>query len=155
MGIHMKKHVRRNKCQAGFSLVELVLALAVSAVALTSVVGLIPLGLQSLRDSIELNVEAAITQRVASLAAQSEFSELQRLEGDLLFDDQGSLVKNEDRAIYRAVVLRPARVSDLSGENWPMASENLKRMVVEIQTVDGRPIKAFTLHVGNNGNVPR
>lgn len=56
----------RFKRQAGFSLVEVSIAMAIAAVALVSLIGLIPQGLKTMEEAADQSIEARIHQQVLS-----------------------------------------------------------------------------------------
>jgi uncharacterized protein (TIGR02598 family) len=58
----MRTYPRRTDLAGGFSLIEVVLALAVISVGLIAVVGLIPQGIQSARDAADNTLAATIVQ---------------------------------------------------------------------------------------------
>jgi hypothetical protein len=75
----MKKNhslkIRRRR-QAAFSLVEVVLAIGIVAFAFVGVFGLIPTGLNSFHQSIDISVCSEIAQHVINDAQQSDWSDL-------------------------------------------------------------------------------
>jgi len=62
--------------RAGFSLVEVTLALGVMAFAFISVFGLIPTGLNTFRQAIDASVESQISQKVLNDVQQTDFTQL-------------------------------------------------------------------------------
>lgn len=56
----------RSNHQAGFSLVEVSIAMAIAAVALVSLIGLIPQGLKTMEEAADQSIEARIHQQVLS-----------------------------------------------------------------------------------------
>ncbi len=62
--------------QAGFSLVEVALALGIVAFALIPVFSLLPIGMSSFKRGMDLSVGAQITQRIVDEAQQSDFDTL-------------------------------------------------------------------------------
>jgi len=67
--------MRKSKNQ-GFSLVEVVLALGVVAFAFVAILGLIPAGMSSFRQAINISVCSQVAQRAISDAFQADFDTL-------------------------------------------------------------------------------
>jgi uncharacterized protein (TIGR02598 family) len=142
----------------GFSLTEVAMAMGMIAFAFVALLGLLPVGLQTMRDAIDTTVTAQIASRLVNDAQQTDFDTLtnpedlpepssrafrQRFEGDeefRYFDDQGVEVPAEDKAkaIYHAI----ARISP----------------VTEVPTKDGEGIErnddlaTITVQVAFNPN---
>lgn len=85
------------RLRAGFSLVEVTLATGITAIAITSVLGLVPHGLSQVREAGNLNAESHITRHLLGSLAQSPWQGAagqdllaQRYnEKRFYFDDQG------------------------------------------------------------------
>lgn len=60
----------------GFSLVEITMALGIISVAFVALMGVLPTGLKSFRDSIDRSVTAQIVQRLVNEARQTDFEVL-------------------------------------------------------------------------------
>lgn len=98
----MKLHtLSRSSCTSGFSLAETVIAVGITASVIVTLVGMIPLSLDTLRQAAILTAEARITQAIAADYRMREWSEVvqQQQEGgcrDFSFDGQGTRVKQGD-----------------------------------------------------------
>ena len=92
----------------GFSLVEVVLALSILVFCLVSLLGLIPMGLQSFRSAMTLTVESQIAQGLSGDLQLTDFKNLKTLlqnGREYYYDDQGmALDENGPQAIYTATV---------------------------------------------------
>ena len=77
----LRRFRSQREARAGFSLVEVVLAVGVVAFAFVAVLGLIPAGLTQFRQAIDTSVCAQIAQRVIMDAQQTDF--------DILIDRAG------------------------------------------------------------------
>jgi uncharacterized protein (TIGR02598 family) len=62
--------------QRGFSLVEIALALAILAMALVALLGLLPSGMGNFRNTMDTTITSQIAQRILEEAEQTEFNEL-------------------------------------------------------------------------------
>jgi uncharacterized protein (TIGR02598 family) len=119
---------RSTAARAGFSLVEITLALGVLSFALIPLFSLLPLGMQVFREAIDTTVRTQIVQTITNLAEQTNFSDLSKekdgnrvatkLEEELLtaaaraasqpvyfyFDDEGLQVPEAAQAVYTVAV---------------------------------------------------
>ncbi|MHA3773815.1 Verru_Chthon cassette protein B [Verrucomicrobiota bacterium sgz303538] len=87
----MSHQFRRLK-QAGFSLVEVTLAIGIIAFAFVALLGLIPTGLQVFRESIDSANEMWITQNLNSMIQVTPWSKIEDLEKyTFYFDEEGRL----------------------------------------------------------------
>jgi uncharacterized protein (TIGR02598 family) len=82
---------------AGFSLVEVVLAIGIISFAFVAVVGVLPVGVQVSRQAINTTIEAQIAQQLTTQALQADYSSLPAMASDSVanpfyFDDQGNAV---------------------------------------------------------------
>ncbi len=66
----------RNRSRSAFSLIEVVLALAVSALGLIAILGLLPQGLQASRDAADNTISAAIVHDIFSTLRTTPFTNL-------------------------------------------------------------------------------
>lgn len=89
---------------AGFSLVEVTLALGIVAVSLLSLIGLLPAGLGSLRSAMDQTVHAQVVQRVSAEVASADFASLTNTW--LYFNEEGQLLAGTDlsTAYYSAQI---------------------------------------------------
>ncbi len=80
-----------NRCKAlkGFSLIEVTLALGVTAVALVTLLGMVPVGLNTFRTSIETTVRTDITRRIIADLQQTPFASISNSTKDYFFTDEG------------------------------------------------------------------
>lgn len=60
----------------GFSLIEVIISLGIVSFALIGLIGLMPLGLSTLRQSITVNTETEISQTLAGEAQMLDFSKV-------------------------------------------------------------------------------
>src|SRR5215210_7746485 len=89
--------------QAGFSLVEISLAIGIIAFAFVGLIGLLPVGLTTFRDAIDTSNEARIVQSFTAKLLATEFEKIGDLSFDtgqptgeiFYFDEEGLLVDTE------------------------------------------------------------
>lgn len=94
------------KRSAGFSLVEVTLAIGVVSFAILSVLGSMSVGLSTVRDAKKDTTFAQITNDVGSLLVQTSFTNLTSLAsgGPIYFDQAGRQVDTPSTALYSAVI---------------------------------------------------
>jgi uncharacterized protein (TIGR02598 family) len=92
--------------KAGFSLVEVVLAIGVVAFAFVALFGLLPAGLSTFRQALDNSLGSQIVQRLVNEAQQTDFPTLIATPTGPLryFDDQGNEVGAIADSIYTAEV---------------------------------------------------
>ena len=83
------RHFRESH-SAGFSLVEISLALAIVAVALVALLGLMPSGMNNFRTALDAQIAGEIFQRVAADAQETDFDTLIKSGSDTELGGQGS-----------------------------------------------------------------
>lgn len=95
----------RRAAAGGFSLAEVLIALAVASFALLALVGVLPEGLQSLQNAQRQEAEARMVQQVEALYQLKPWSQSgtgPEAEEDLEFDGNGAPVHTGSRdAVYR------------------------------------------------------
>ena len=101
--------MRRGVSLAAFTLVEVTLSLGIFAFAITSIFGLLPLGLSSFRQAMDISVGSQICQRVINDAQQTDFSVLTSATG------QNSASSNGN-------VKQPTRYFDNEGNEVPASN---------------------------------
>lgn len=80
--------------QRGFSLVEIVIALGIVSFAMMSIVGLIMVGMNVFRSSIDTSVQTRIAQQIINEAQLSDFGKL--VDYQAYFDADGAEVSPGD-----------------------------------------------------------
>lgn len=145
----------------GFSLVEVTIAMAIAAVAIVTLMGLIPQGQQTMRDASDKAIEARIHQQILNEIqvtpyqnnSNDEEERYQELNGALRFyDDQGEQLEESERGsfshIYSARISIPEFDSGTPdtvgggrfegvdfGDGDP--NENLRLVIIEVAAVGG------------------
>ena len=136
--------------RGGFSLVEVVIALAIAALGIVSILGLLPHSLETIKKTGNLTSEARIVQKIAGEynlggwnAAAGATSSRQ------YFDDQGLELRRNDpdfnsRFAYVAeldVPVLDARLPSTGGTG--SVEQNLRRVIVKIAPV---PVENFNFN---------
>lgn len=121
---------------AAFSLVETTLAIGVVAVALVSMLGLVPVGLSSFRDAVDASTSSRIVQRVSAHLRQG--TEVPAQHPVQFFDEQGDEVPQAagaNPAVYHVNTVVQPGTSLPGGE-----SSSLRTVTVEIVRSPGGPV---------------
>ena len=117
------KHFEKTQRRGGFTLIEVTLAVGIAAVALVSLMAMIPQGLQAMRLATDTAVETRIHQQVISEISLAPWKDRDVYNEQIrYYDDQGIQVTEEDHRrdplqyniVYAARLLVPK-----SGDNLP------------------------------------
>jgi uncharacterized protein (TIGR02598 family) len=160
---------RRLRC-AGFSLIEVVLAIGIMAFAFIPLLGLMPLGLNTSRQAIDTTIDAQIVQQMTSLAQQTNFSSLSILatnplasstppaNGLIYFDANGNMTTSAN-GIYKASFSAPVNTV-LPGGSTTTKLATLTIYILSVHTPNGATTtdlstntssKKYTVFVSDNG----
>lgn len=82
-------NISRSRRRAGFSLVEVTIAIGIVAFAFISIIGMLPVGLSSFNDAIDSTVTSQISQRLFSEAQQVRYADLNRVAVTRYYDAEG------------------------------------------------------------------
>ena len=99
----------------GFTLIEVTLAVGISAIALVGLLAMIPQGVMTMKRATDTAIEARIHQQLVSEIAQTDWQHRGKYDyraqgGDVrFFDDQGIEIprSNRDKAIYTVRLALP------------------------------------------------
>jgi uncharacterized protein (TIGR02598 family) len=137
--------------RAGFSLVEVTLALGVVGFAFVPILGLLPVGLTAFHQSMGMSISTQIAQRVLGEAQQTDFTTLTSgaAIASRYFDEEGSEIKDSSSTkwIYVANTVVKIPPSDQAGG---LACTNLVNVLVQVV---GNPSRK-ALATGTDGLVP-
>lgn len=147
---------------SGFSLVEVTIAMAIAAVSLITLIGLLPQGMGTMRDAGDRAIEGRIHQQILNELQMTDFDSLETYDGmEVFYDNQGeelgdsegggdSGAKGSFEHIYTAKISIPSpsggKVPDsvggssFSGIKFDNGdpNENLRLAIVEVAAVAGR-----------------
>lgn len=153
----LSRRARRRGVRA-FSLVEVTLALGIAAFGLVAAVGLIPVGLTTMRDAMDDTARSMISDRIAGEAALTSFDNLDAKYGGgqtLYFDDEGQRQDQEELFTRYRVTTRVVAIkypgSDRAPTEAPLA-DNAKLIEVTVVTTGeqnspARPKQVFSIPV--------
>lgn len=112
-----------------FSLVEAVISIGIVSFAMMGILGMVPVGLATFRNAMNLTVESAIVQEVAGDLQRTDFANLKA--GTFYFDEQGLRVGGADdpTRIYTVEVAAPQPLDAAS----LVAPDAATRISIQIQ----------------------
>ncbi len=122
---------------AGFSLVEVTMAIGIVAFTFVAIFGLLPVGLGTFRSAMNASVQTQIVQRVVADAQQTDFDTLlNKPTENRYFDDEGNdlgYTPHPD-AIYtvRVAVVSPTPLPTGTSKSSAEASDNLITLQISI-----------------------
>lgn len=143
----MKIRLPSIRRRSGFSLAEVTIATGITALALTTLLGLIPQGLNNIRQAGDLAAETRITTHIIGAVSMAKWQDAEG--NDILardfntqrfyFDDQGVAIESETPGLdlaYVAEVTVPARDVTLPADGIPAAGDAvdpyLRRVTVKV-----------------------
>lgn len=142
---------------AAFSLVEVTIALGIVSFALISVLGMMPVGLSSMRAAMDQTTEAQISRRIAGEMMLTPFSRLDAWVSNspLYFDDQGGLQPTRDQETRYTVALRRSATVFPGSSNAVNLSSNMATFALEIARGPGPAVSERStnvIHIPNSGD---
>ncbi|XHR29495.1 MAG: Verru_Chthon cassette protein B [Chthoniobacteraceae bacterium] len=103
---------------AGFSLVEVTMAIGVFGFAFAAIMGLIPMGLSTFRQAMDASVGTQICQRVINDIQQTDYDTLTGNSlDDRYFDEAGNEVAKTSKYIYQVKTVVSATTSAPNAED--------------------------------------
>lgn len=121
-----------------FSLVEVAMALGIMSVVVTSLLALMPVGLNIFRDSLETSVQADIMRHLSTEFRETPFNEIAAVEpaNMRLFSDAGAEVEQESDAFLGVSYAVTNATPLLHGATYQSA--NLKTVKISFFTRQDR-----------------
>jgi len=137
----------------GFSLIEVVIALGIVSFAVSAILGLIPTGLNTLKDSNAETVRAQIVRSIAGSALTANFSSLN---GTASFDSDGQPIPSSDTTTYpRYTVSATTNAPSFPGSAGDTFTDSLTALKIQIVLKPASGASAgtntYTLHIANSG----
>ncbi|MBC8002382.1 MAG: hypothetical protein H7X97_07315, partial [Opitutaceae bacterium] len=94
----MKKRILAWAKAGGFSLVEITLALGIAAFAITAIVGLLSITLQTSKSAMDDTLLAKMTGDLVNTLRKQDFSNIKNASTNVFFDISGKRLNNLDSA---------------------------------------------------------
>jgi uncharacterized protein (TIGR02598 family) len=153
----MNKNRLLNAGLKAFTLVEVSLACGLISFALVSILGLMSVGLNTLRETMGRTVEGQIVQKLSAQILLVPFSQLQMnyaTPQNLFYDQEGEEVSGSTSAAYTVSIQPPATAVYPGYTNAPTpTSSSLCLMQISVKRDQGsRAPNRYNLYVANSGN---
>lgn len=148
MAMRSQSH-RQTPVAAGFSLVEVTLALGLVAFAVLAIMATIPLGLSTLGDAKDQTVETHILSGLAAKIGTLSFSGLSALDAESAFDGEGQPTTDRDKAVYSARIFAVNPVYAGSPSNPGRALQTVRIVVTNLHRSAALP-HSYTVHVAKS-----
>lgn len=143
--------------RAGFTLAEVMIAMGIVASVMVALLGMIPLGVRSVREAANLAICGRISQEVINNIQQAPWSNIKdSFDGKTFkFDHEGFLLTAKSRetvATYEARV-RLASEDEISFGKTKYDQTTLRKVLVDVEyTPDGLKIPIKDSTAGKEGN---
>lgn len=146
--MNIRNHQNRLRRSDAFSLIEVTIAVAITAVALVSLMGMLPQGTDLMKRATDTAIEARIHQQIVGEVLLTEWELKDSFDNTKRgYDDQGIHIatdgsvfasgRSNDNVVYQARIRLPAGNVTLPGGS---VDENLQLVLVDITN---RPDSAF------------
>lgn len=130
----------------GFTLAEVMIAMGIVATVMVALLGMIPLGVRSVREATNLTLSGRIAQEVISNVQQSNWSDLDNSFDNKVFpfDNDGFLIRTGDdknRVQSYEARVRLAESNTIHFGTTEYSKDTLRKIFVEVEyTPDGQKI---------------
>jgi uncharacterized protein (TIGR02598 family) len=143
-----------NRRQAAFSLVEVVMALGIAAFCLVALLGLMPVGLKTVRDARGDALRAEVLKAMGNIAQQTDYSLLGNLAGKKYYFDINGLVVSSASAdaIYEAVLSTGTVNVPSSSTSTALSGATSVTVAIRRSANTNSEATTHTLFISNNGN---
>lgn len=124
------KHLIKSRSQAGFSLVEVTLAVAIAALAIITLLGLLPQGLDMARKTSLMINDSNILEQLTHDMENASFDLLPNQKVKKYYNDQGREVAQDATDLAYVVEIEPQQIVALPKAE--MTQPYMRRMVIRI-----------------------
>lgn len=127
----------------GFTLAEVMIAMGIVATVMVGLLGMIPLGVRSVREATNLTTTGRIAQEVIGNIQQANWSDIEKSfdKKSFSFDNEGFLIRtgNKSRPSFEARVIVVAQKVTIGTTNYGL--DTLRKVLIEVEfTPDGNKI---------------
>lgn len=152
--LHPPSSSARRSRQA-FSLVEVTLAIGLVAISILTLLGIMPVGLNTMRDAMDSTARAQIAQQVAGEALLKPFAELDNYikAGPYYFTQEGLLLEKKDpvQTRFEVTLSRDSTVYPGS-EKADQLEKSITALKVEVRLSTGSALPfTYVLQIPNSG----
>lgn len=142
---------RRNITKAGFSLVEVALAVAIAALAIITLLGLLPQGLEMSRKTALLSTNNSILEQVVRNLENMQWDDIKNLRSAATkkyYTDEGLEVSTDSKEISYVVQVEVKQINDttLPATGNQFTQEYLARAVIKLASTSNT---SFTFNDDN------
>lgn len=124
--------VRRPDGTNAFSLVEVVIALAVMSFAIVGVIGFIPVGLHNLKNAIDMSTQTRIMQSICASLNETDFTNIPTVSTNYYDDEGNTLASSSSPGLIYTAVVNVASPTTVPGG---LTSTNLLTVTAAISSV--------------------
>jgi uncharacterized protein (TIGR02598 family) len=128
----MKHRLNTTRASLGFSLVEVTLAVAIAALAIITLLGLLPQGLEMSRKTALITSNSNILEQIARDLDNARFAMLPTAKQKKYFNDQGAELKEDSEEIIYVVEIDPDTNYPASLPKTEKEQPYLKRYIIKI-----------------------
>lgn len=146
----MMKHVPPRRV-SGFTLVEVVIALGITTFAVVTVLGLLPVGFQTMREATSQTHATIIMNQIQGEVSATPFENLPRLAGQRFFTFNGLEVSDENLDKHFEVrILTPEEASFPGSSTLGNLDRHLRKLDVEIHSPGGRSLQRKSILISRS-----
>ena len=143
--------------RAAFSLVEVTIALGIASMAIVSVMGMMPIGLNTMREAMDQTTEAQILRQISTGASLYPFDRLgdYAAAGPYLFTQDGTMQSSRNAQTRYSLTVIMTNATFPGSSNASNLSSNLAAILVETARGTGDIVTSRStnvIHVPNSGN---
>jgi uncharacterized protein (TIGR02598 family) len=135
---------------AGFTLVEVILSLGILSFAMVALLGLIPLGLSTSRNAINITTESQIVQSLCNEIQLTDFSNISNTV--LYYNEEGSIVNSSDQTILYSVVISSEKsISPATGLSTGSKTDSAQTVLIRVANkTTPKTTNSYSVIVFNN-----
>jgi uncharacterized protein (TIGR02598 family) len=127
----------------GFTLAEVMIAMGIVATVMVGLLGMIPLGVRSVREATNLTITGRIAQEVIGNIQQANWKDVEKSfdKKTFFFDNEGFLIRsgNKSTPSFQARVLMDPLKVTIGTTNYGL--DTLRKIQIEVEfTPDGRKV---------------
>lgn len=142
----------RRQTHRGFSLIEVTLALGVASVALITLLGMVPVGLNTFRSAIETTVRTDVTRRIVADMQQTPFSSINSSQSNYFFTDEGTPTsQGAANSVFKVNYTVSSNVSYPGGSSSALKKVTVLFYTQQDQAKNGPATYTNVVYVANNG----
>ena len=144
--------------QPGFSLIEVTIAMGIVATVMVGLLGMIPLGVRSVREATNLTITGRIAQEVIGNIQQANWKDIEKSFDKKIFyfDNEGFLIRsgNKETPSFQARVQMDSQKVIIGTTNYALST--IRKILIEVEfTPDGRKVPQKPDEKRGNPNISK